>query len=785
MDKSISVFKNIEYDKLFLNFFIKRVRAEYNKNDLFFCFGNQAENTLHFEEIIDPDLCLPWFVVNCLKFHERLFSSDKGKFFEVNLYNYPIIDINIDDGTQLSSLLNDELLMKEWFDSLTSRLAFEKNIDFLSDDLDLLNISITKDGIDNDDMVFSEVVFEDPEINELFNGVCSIFLEVNKKYNTTNGFTYSEIKSGMLNCFLGCNAGDMENGLKLGFYKSFDGKGFSVNVSLFTNAIKSRVMDLIKDCVWLDYCIDFANVCGMGVMVKDAKNTFEFMCKNDFVLVGKSGQVLDDLDLFNKLSERMSHNIEESLVGKIADNLSIYKRKRINMNLSDDYVCSWEGREIIFPLSLGDGVTGADDMVDFVITEFIDSNAELVSLKGNVKSLMAIMILSFLENKNIEEMSYSSDESVLSPSSNYDWEVFSDYWIDSVGFSNEQEKLKQMLEKISSLGITYKNKRIDPNNIYKVLILAEYLKKSTSHHTGLDFLFDIEAVKKRSMRALEHPTVEGYIISALEDGLWKKKIEFIDFEKMMELKKRFPNFKDVIDYYIGAFKIYFKNGSLPSPVLLMGDPGLGKTEFSNMLSSCINVHFIPLQMSSLTAGWIIGGGSAQWRDAKPGVVVTTLLSEERMSALIMLDEIDKVNSGGKQFDPIGSLYPLLESTTAKSFSDEFLELPLDASHLIWIATANEFGGIPEPILDRFVVFKIKQISKEDSKEIVKSIFSELTRSLNVELLGDDVMNYLSSKTPRDIKRILKKAIASAANRNDLIEIHKKDIQEIEKSNMGF
>ena len=125
-----------------------------------------------------------------------------------------------------------------------------------------------------------------------------------------------------------------------------------------------------------------------------------------------------------------------------------------------------------------------------------------------------------------------------------------------------------------------------------------------------------------------------------------------------------------------------------------------------------------------------------------------------------LDEIDKKSEGN--YDPLGALYPLLEYQTAKEFVDEYLEFPLDASNVIWVATANTLNTIPEPILDRFVVFDVAKLSKEETIKVAQNIFNDLTRGLKPQNLSSDILEILQDKTPRQIKQILKKALAYAA-----------------------
>src|SRR5215470_11492781 len=141
------------------------------------------------------------------------------------------------------------------------------------------------------------------------------------------------------------------------------------------------------------------------------------------------------------------------------------------------------------------------------------------------------------------------------------------------------------------------------------------------------------------------------------------------------------------------------------PMLLLGEPGIGKTHFARKLSQLLGTGFGFVPMSSLTAGWVLSGASSQWKNAKPGKVFDTFLNGEYANPVIVVDELDKA-SGDGQYDPLGALYELLEVETATRFIDEFVELPIDASGALWLATANEAGRIPEPLLSRLSVYEI-------------------------------------------------------------------------------
>jgi len=176
-----------------------------------------------------------------------------------------------------------------------------------------------------------------------------------------------------------------------------------------------------------------------------------------------------------------------------------------------------------------------------------------------------------------------------------------------------------------------------------------------------------------------------------------------------ELYDASPNFHAVIDdlrKYL-ALAVAGNEAVQFLPMLLLGEPGLGKTYFAKRLAQALATGFEFVSMSSLTAGWVLTGASAQWHNARPGKVAQTLIEGEYANPVVVLDEVDKAG-GDARYDPMCALYSLLERDTALHFKDEFIDVDMDASHILWVATANDESSIPEPILNRMSVYEIER-----------------------------------------------------------------------------
>jgi ATP-dependent Lon protease len=135
--------------------------------------------------------------------------------------------------------------------------------------------------------------------------------------------------------------------------------------------------------------------------------------------------------------------------------------------------------------------------------------------------------------------------------------------------------------------------------------------------------------------------------------------------------------------------------------------------------------------------------------------------------MILLDELDKAG-GDSRFDPAAGLYSLLERETAKRFVDLSIRgLPVDASAIMWIITANDETKIPTPIRSRCLVQHIRVPTFEESVQIAKNIYISIRNSRPwgkhfVEELPDSVVEKLAVHEPRKMKALLIRALGQAA-----------------------
>ena len=270
-------------------------------------------------------------------------------------------------------------------------------------------------------------------------------------------------------------------------------------------------------------------------------------------------------------------------------------------------------------------------------------------------------------------------------------------------------------------------------------------------------LTDVET-RLDKLPAHEHEHLRATYARMLEKGGERFQVKPGGLPAMEHLYDELPNFTGVLDDVKRQLALCqdSRDALEITPMLLLGPPGIGKTHFAREVAQLLGTGLGFISMSSLTAGWVLSGASSQWKGARAGKVFETLVDGAYANPVMVVDEIDKARAE-HAYDPLGALYSLLEHDTAGSFTDEFAEVAIDASQVIWVATANDERAIPEPILNRMNVFEIEAPDPDAARAIALRLYQRLRADHGWgqrfdEEPSDAVLERMQTLAPREMRR---------------------------------
>ncbi len=206
-------------------------------------------------------------------------------------------------------------------------------------------------------------------------------------------------------------------------------------------------------------------------------------------------------------------------------------------------------------------------------------------------------------------------------------------------------------------------------------------------------------------------------------------------------------------------------------MLLVGAPGIGKTYVLKRVAAALGttVEFLAVNMFD---SWRLRGLNTSWKGARMGKVAELMLASPTASPVIVLDEFEKAPVLGSFERPYDVFHSLLEEENARAFVDDFLELPLRADHVLWIAAANGTAGLPPSILDRMLVMTVPDPTRAQLAVMVDGIYAAVRARHGEHFaasLDEAVRNRLARHNPRQLMRIVALALgfAAAAGRDAL------------------
>jgi ATP-dependent Lon protease len=237
--------------------------------------------------------------------------------------------------------------------------------------------------------------------------------------------------------------------------------------------------------------------------------------------------------------------------------------------------------------------------------------------------------------------------------------------------------------------------------------------------------------------------------------------------KLEEAKARFENLVEPIaslqrDLVLAAamdpdeFRI--------TPILLLGDPGIGKTYLATQLAEALGVATDKISAGGAQGGFQLTGSHTSWMGSRPGSIVALLAEDKSASPVMVIDEVDKIGAS-VQYPVLPVLLDLLDTNTAKKFKDQFFDMEFDASRVIFILTANSLDGVPPALLSRVEVFHVPRPERAQRLRIIRETNADLCIKTKRQITMDEgTCEVLASRMDLDIRklvRLVREAFAKA------------------------
>jgi len=301
---------------------------------------------------------------------------------------------------------------------------------------------------------------------------------------------------------------------------------------------------------------------------------------------------------------------------------------------------------------------------------------------------------------------------------------------------------------------------------------------------------EIERFKQVGSNSAESAVIRGYIETLLE----------LPWDKRSKDNRNLKNASNILeaDHYglekvkervleFLAVRNLTRKGD--SPILcLVGPPGTGKTSIARSIASAMNKKYIRISLGGVRDEAEIRGHRRTYIGAMPGRLANGMKMAGVKNPLMLLDEIDKVSSDYKG-DTSSALLEVLDSEQNIRFRDHYVEIPLDLSEVMFLATANNLQTIPKPLLDRMEIIEISSYTDNEKQHIAeehllaKQIRKHGLEKYDFEISKGAVKKIISAYTKEAGVRTLERKLGEICRKaaKEILESNEKSLKVTEKN----
>lgn len=302
---------------------------------------------------------------------------------------------------------------------------------------------------------------------------------------------------------------------------------------------------------------------------------------------------------------------------------------------------------------------------------------------------------------------------------------------------------------------------------------------------------ELSRFKSYAGNAVEGNVIRTYIETMLELPWNKETKENPDLKNAEEILNRdhyeLTKVKERILEFLAVRQLTMAERVSPI-ICLVGPPGTGKTSIAHSIAEALNKKYVRICLGGVDDESEIRGHRKTYVGAMPGRIVKGLKQAGTSNPLILFDEIDKMGRG-MNGDPASALLEVLDSEQNAIFRDNYVELPIDLSKVLFIATANDAGTIPEPLLDRMEIIEVEgytenekfHIAKEHllKKQYEKNGIQKSWLSITDEGINSMIRYYTREAGVRQLDREIAKVCRKAAS--EIVKNKKKRLKVTSKN----
>ena len=359
-----------------------------------------------------------------------------------------------------------------------------------------------------------------------------------------------------------------------------------------------------------------------------------------------------------------------------------------------------------------------------------------------------------------------------------------------------QEKVKERIDKnqreyIMREQMKLIREELKEDNVNEADQFEEELKKlKASKEVKEKIQKEIQRYRSVGMNSGESSVIRGYIETLLEMPWDKASKDSKDIERAKEILEAdhygLEKVKERILEFLSV-RILTKKGD--SPILcLVGPPGTGKTSVARSIAKALDKKYVRISLGGIRDEAEIRGHRRTYIGAMPGRIANGIRTAGVKNPLMLLDEIDKLSSDYKG-DTASAMLEVLDGEQNVKFRDHYIEIPLDLSEVLFIATANDVQTIPRPLLDRMELIEITSYTENEKfhiakehlwmKQVEKNGLNPEKISITDDALRKVISGYTREAGVRGLERKLGEICRKAAR--ETLEKKKKSVKVTEEN----